>query len=385
MQLWMFLGIQLIVSIVLQGTKPIVSLYADSLGASSVQIGILVSAYAFLPMLFAIKIGKILDRIGAKKLTLFGAIGMLVAVSAPILFPNYYALLFTQLIIGCSVICCLISMQKTIGNLSGSRDKLIALFSLMGAVGEFIGPIQMSFIYEHFGIKETFSVSIIFLIVVIVIVTALPKTSWKKLESAAPNKHSTFSLLANSNLRKAMITSGLVLSSKDLFVAYFPVYATDIGFRPSTIGIIISVSAAAAMFVRIFQFPLVHRFGRGRVLTATLLISAICFILIPLFSQIYILLLVSAMLGMGLGLGQPLSLVFALNVSKTERHGEVLGLRLTINRISQFTAPFAFGGIGMLAGVGAIFYLIGSVIFTGMFFTKMSGEEAEKVNEKNIS
>lgn len=381
----MFLGIQLFVSIVLQGTKPIVSLYADSLGASAVEIGILVSAYAFLPMLLAIKIGKVLDRIGAKKLTLYGAIGMLIAVIVPIYVPNYYALVFTQLVIGCSVICCLISMQKTIGNLPGNRDKLIALFSLIGAMGEFIGPVQMSFIYEHLGIKETFGMSIILLLFVILMVLVLPKTSWRKIENSTTSHGSTFALLANMNLRKAMIISGLVLSSKDLFVAYFPIYGTDIGLRPSTIGLIISVTAVSAMVVRILQFPLVNRFGRGRVLTGTLLLSAICFLLIPLFSKIYILFLISALLGLGLGLGQPLSLVFALNVSKTERHGEVLGLRLTINRVSQFTAPFAFGGVGMIAGVGTIFYIIGSVIFMGMFFTKINGEATEGLDEKNIS
>lgn len=377
----MFLGIMLLVSIILQGTKPIVSLYADYLGASAVEIGMLVSAYALLPMLLAIKIGKVLDKMGAKKLTLIGAIGMLISVSAPIFFPNYWALLFTQLIMGCSVICCLISLQKTIGNLPGNRDKLIALFSLMGSLGEFIGPIQTSFIYEHIGIKETFGACVGILVVVISLVLIIPKASWGKFEAPAhKSKGSTLSLLSNVNLRKVMIISALVLSSKDLFVAYFPVYGTNIGLRPSTIGLIISVSAAAAVIVRIFQFPLVHRFGRGKVLTATLLISAVCFFIVPLFSKVYLLLLVSALLGVGLGLGQPLSIVFAMNLSRKERHGEVLGLRLTINRITQFTTPFIFGGVGMFTGVHFIFIIIGATIFTGMFFTKID-ENAENIEE----
>lgn len=381
----MFLGIHLLVTIVLNGSRPIVSLYADSLEASVAEIGILVSAYAFLPMLLAIKIGKVLDRIGAKKLTLYGAIGMLISVSAPILFPNYYALLFTQLIMGCSVICCLISMQKTIGNLDGNRDKLIALFTLTGSIGEFIGPLQSSFIYEHLGMKVTFGVCIPVLLIVITIVLTLPKSFWRKLVSPKQKgAGSTLLLLKNNNLRKAMIISGLVISSKDLFVAYFPVYGTNVGLRPSTIGIIISACAAAAVLIRMLQFPLVHHFGRGKVLTATLLISAISFLTIPLFSEVYVLLILSALLGLGLGLGQPLSLVFAMNVSKTERHGEVLGLRLTINRVSQFSAPFVFGGIGTAAGVGSLFFFVGTTIFTGTFFTRIKENEREVESIKKV-
>jgi MFS family permease len=341
-QLYLFLGIHAFICVILQGTKPIVSLYADSLGASAAEIGMLVSAYALLPMLLAIKFGKVLDRIGARKLTLYGAMGMFVSVIAPILYPTYYSLLFTQLVMGCSVICCLISMQKTIGNLKGNRDKLIAMFSLMSSLGEFIGPIQSSFIYEHYGIKITFGISAAILLLVITSIFFIPNRMWGKIKSQSQKVafKSTISLLANINLRKALIISALVLSSKDLFVAYFPVYGADVGLRPSMIGIIISVSAAMAILIRVFQFPLVQRFGKGKILTATLFMSAISFFIIPLFSQTYLLLLISAFLGVGLGLGQPLSLVFSMNSSSSDRHGEVLGLRLTMNRISQFTRYF---------------------------------------------
>ena len=383
MQLFLFLGIHLFICMVLQGTKPVVSLYADSLGASAGQIGVLVSAYAIIPMVLAIKFGKILDQIGARILTLYGAMGMVVSLILPIVFPTYFSLLFTQLVMGASVICCLISMQKAIGNLDGNRDKLIAMFSLMSSMGEFIGPIQTSYIYEHFGIQITFGVNVTILAIIICTILFTPKKLWGKIEPTVQKIKikETFSLLSNENLRKAMIISAMVLSSKDLFVAYFPVYGSDIGLRPSTIGLIISVSAAAAMFVRIVQFPLVQRFGKGRILTATLMISAICFLLVPFFTNVYLLLLISTVLGLGLGLGQPLSIVFSMNASVPERHGEVLGLRLTLNRVSQFSAPFLFGGIGTFTGVGSLFLFTGASIFIGSFFTRIT-EGKKKLVEK---
>ncbi|MFD1414488.1 MFS transporter [Oceanobacillus jeddahense] len=387
MRLVMFLGIHLLVTIVLNGTRPVVSLYADAVGASVAEIGMLVSAYAFLPMLLAIKIGKILDRIGSKKLTLYGVIGMIISVSAPILFPSYYALLFTQLIMGCSVICCLISMQKTIGNLNGNRDKLIASFTLFGSIGELIGPIKFSFLYEHFGIRYTFGFGIILLLIIVCILMILPKSFWGKPEKSKPSETTnTLLLLKNKNLLKAIIVSGLVISSKDLFVAYFPVYGTSVGLRPSTIGMILSICAAAAVLIRLLQFQLVLYFGRGILISATLLFSAVSFILIPLFSNVYALLLISILLGLGLGLGQPLSLVYAMNVSEPRRHGEVLGLRLTFNRVSQFLSPFLFGGFGSALGISSLFFFIGIFMFTGTFFTRLKEDEpsSEKKDENKV-
>ncbi|MEC1524633.1 hypothetical protein P9D43_21750 [Neobacillus niacini] len=58
-----------------------------------------------------------------------------------------------------------------------------------------------------------------------------------------------------------------------------------------------------------------------------------------------------------------------------EGQGEVLGLRLTINRASQFSAPFVFGGIGTATGVGSLFFFIGTIIFTGTFFTRIKEDK----------
>jgi hypothetical protein len=82
-------------------------------------------------------------------------------------------------------------------------------------------------------------------------------------------------------------------------------------------------------------------------------------------------------------LGQPLSLVYALNVSPQDRQGEVLGMRLTFNRGSQFIAPFLFGGIGGLAGLAPIFWVSGAIILTGAFFTRMSDNEARTAGNIN--
>lgn len=371
-------------TISLNGTKPIVSLHANGIGASPTEIGFLVSAYAFFPMLLAIQTGKLLDKIGAKKLTLFGTCAMVIALTTPILSPTYLSLLFSQSIIGCATICVIISLQKSVGNNGGNRDKAIALFSLVVSSAEFIGPLYSSFIYEHFGFRSTFALNACITLLTVILILTLPKKRWGKLSKIHDAKHEkTWLLLKHPNLRKALIISGLVLSSKDLFVAYFPVYGTHIGLRPSEIGMVLSATALMAIVIRLFQFCLVNRIGRGLLLSVTLIMSALSFVLISFLDSFYLLLVMAGCLGLGLGLGQPISLVYAMNMSSVDRHGEVLGLRLTFNRVSQFTAPLLFGGIGGMIGVGSLFLLMGSTIFVTALFTRIHDTSQE--NENNHS
>lgn len=368
---------QLLYFIALHGTRPLISLYAHSLGASVTVIGFLVSSYALFPMLMAVQIGRLLDRFGARKMTFFGTGGILTALMLPVIFPNMVFLFVSQFLMGFFQLCVIVSLQKTVGNFPGDRDKNIAAFSMVGSLGEFIGPLVHGFSYDHFGFQISFVFAASFVLMALILVFSLRPGSWnlgKSVPGGDYGQSSAWIMLKQVNLRKAMVLSGLVLYSKDLFVAYFPVYGTGLGMSAGKIGLILSIAAGMSIAVRMSQFWLVRMFGRGKVLLVTLLISGLAFILIPMTSFPLILAIIAAILGAGLGLGQPLSLVYTLNMSPPSRQGEVLGMRLTFNRGSQFIAPFLFGGIGGFAGVSPIFWVSGSLMLLGAYFTRMSND-----------
>ena len=77
--------------------------------------------------------------------------------------------------------------------------------------------------------------------------------------------------------------------------------------------------------------------------------------LIPLFQEFQALVIISFILGLGLGCGQPISLSMAYTASPTGRTGEVLGFRLTINKTVQFLVPIIFGSLGAVIGFFSIF------------------------------
>ena len=71
------------------GSRVVVSLFALESGATQMQVGILMALYALCPMLFAIAIGRLADRVGPRLPMLLGSaglgIGLLLVVASPTL------------------------------------------------------------------------------------------------------------------------------------------------------------------------------------------------------------------------------------------------------------------------------------------------------------
>jgi MFS family permease len=84
------------------GSRVAVSLYALDLGANQMTIGILIALYALCPMLIAVYVGKLADRVGPRLPMLMGTVGVAVALLLPPLFPGLATLYITALLIGTS-------------------------------------------------------------------------------------------------------------------------------------------------------------------------------------------------------------------------------------------------------------------------------------------
>lgn len=360
-------------------TRPLITLYASQLGAGTFEIGILTAAFAFFPLIFAIHAGKISDHAGDRIPILFGSIGCTFGMLLPFLFPAMSSLYASQIIVGISHLLLALSLQNVLGHAStpATRDQYFSIFSMFVAIGAFIGPIIGGYLAEHLSYAFAFLVAALLGIVPIAFAFFIPVIRIRqvqvKVEDAAT---SPLALLKLPLLRKALATSALVLYSKDIFVAYFPLLGQHFGLTASEIGWIIAIQGLAMVAVRLFLAKLTHKYGRNFVLLASILIAGVSFILVPIAGHVYLFGLLSAMMGIGLGCGQPLSMTTTYNASPKSRTGEVLGLRLASNRLSQLIAPLVFGVIGTWGGILTVFYISGVFLIGGAFLTRSkSGDE----------
>lgn len=367
--------------IMIFATRPMMTLYAADMGADTFLIGILAATFAFFPLLFAIHAGKIADYFGDRMPLFLSNIGCAVGLTLPFLFPTLWSLFVSQAIVGISHVFINVCMQNVLGKAATkeNRDHYFSVFSTVVALASFIGPVLGGYLAEHVSYASVFMVSVAISVIPIGFSLLIPSMVGPKKEKAAEDAGSSFTLLKIPLLRKALATSALVLYSRDIYVAYFPLYASHLGISDSSIGWIIAIQGLAMVPVRLFLAKLAEVAGRDKVLLFSILTAGVSFLLIPFVSNVVLMLILSAIMGVGLGCGQPLSLTTTYNASPKSRTGEVLGLRLASNRLSQLIAPLFFGVIGSWGGLVAVFYISGAFLLGGAFLTK---EKAHPAHEK---
>jgi predicted MFS family arabinose efflux permease len=172
-------------------------------------------------------------------------------------------------------------------------------------------------------------------------------------------------LLSESGLWRVLAAGSLVVTGNDLFQIFIPIYGQGIGLSASAIGIILAMFALAAVIVRFFLSSLVKRFTVERVLIYSFFIGAAGFLLVPLFKSILILSLVSFVFGLGMGCGQPITMMMTFSSSTHGRSGEAMGLRVTVNNLARMIGQLLFGSIGSAFGVFPVFWINALMLASG--------------------
>nr|WP_231689678.1 MFS transporter [Bacillus sp. FJAT-27245] len=189
-----------------------------------------------------------------------------------------------------------------------------------------------------------------------------------------------FELLTHPGLRKIYLISAIVLTGIGLYEFYFPIYAEFIKFSATSIGIIISANSIAYYIVRLFMPMISRRYSESIIISSCFLIAGLCFVFIPLTNNFILLMLISFFLGLGMGCAQPLTINMVYNSSPAGRTGEVLGIRISINKGVQFVVPILFGLIGTKMGFTPIFVSVGILFLLLLFYTGKVDTTAEYSN-----
>jgi len=356
--------------VMLHMTRPLVTLFGADLGAGTLEIGIITATYAFFPLLFAVRAGKIADRVGDRLPIMLGMTAAGIGLTFPFAFSALWAVYVSQIIVGLAHIVLMISLQNALGNAAAKdrRDHDFGLFTMVEALGQFCGPIIGGYVAEYASYRHAFLLAGLCGLSGIVFSRWVPSNSRPKDFGAVSAKTGTLSLLKMPSLRKALASSALVLFSRDIFIAYFPLYATRLEISDAGIGWIVALLSMAMVPVRFFLGQLVSFMGRARLLLVSILLAGICFLLLPLMTNPYLMAGLAICIGAGLGCGQPLSMAIVYDASPAGKTGEVLGLRLAANRLSMLCAPILFGAIGAGLGLAAVFLASGAVLAAGAFY-----------------
>lgn len=374
MTIYLIVSLAVLNAVSLKASKVLVALYAIELHANPFAIGVLISMYAVFPLLLAVYAGKMSDRFGVRWPMLFGSLGLSLGMLYPYLAPQLISLYVSAAIVGMSFVFFHVSAHNLVGSLGDAkaRTRNFSTFSLGAALSGFMGPLFAGFSIDHVGHASTYLYLSLFPLLPALFLLLFPHRfpGAKSHSDGESDAASAVNLFRYPPLRRIFITSGMVLTGIDLYLFYFPIYGRSIGLSASLIGIVLSMYAAAAFVVRVVMPALVRRSSEETVLTYSLFIAGATYLLFPFFENVYVLGLVSFILGLGLGCGQPLSIILTYNRSPAGRSGEALGVRIMVNKITQIVVPVFFGSIGSVFGMIPVFWSNAAFLASGGYLSR---------------
>jgi MFS family permease len=363
-----------------QSSRVLMSLYAIELGASAAAIGLLIALYGLGPLLLSVHAGKVSDRIGSYRPIVLGSAGLGFGLSMPYFIRGIWLLYVAALIIGVALVYLNIALQHLIASLGDAeaRTRNVSLQSLAIALGALIGPLLTGISIDHQGHVPTF--------LYMALTVASSCVAWvgcrrvipyARVASKAGADRALPSMLRQPRLRNVIVTSALVVAGVDLYTFYMPIYGHSIGLSATMIGVVLGAHAAATFVVRSLLPLLVRRWGEDPVMTAAMVTAGITFLLFPFVEQVAYLLVLSFIFGLGLGVGQPLSVIMTYNRAPPGRTGEALGLRFTLVNLTHMVIPITFGTIGSALGMVTVF-LANSALMLGGGYAHHRGARARR-------
>jgi len=340
---------------------PLVPLFSVSLGASKMLVGFLVAMSNVLPLMFAMSIGKLVDRWGSRGLITAGSLGLSLAPILVVLSPGLGTLAITQVLVGLCHLTLVVAAQSLVASLGGGklRERNFGWYTTFISAGQLVGPLLAGVLVDSFGYQAAFSVAGALPLASVAVSHLLPRTRpvlVSRIERSGSRPQSR-ALFGNPGMRMALASSCGILFATSAYQAFVPVYLDMLAFSATSIGVVLSLRAFAAMSVRpLMPFIVVFLGGRSRALLVTLLLVSLGFGATGFAQSWTALIITSTLIGFGWGISQPLSVVSVVEHVKEHERGFALGLRLTGNRASQILSPLLLGLVAQRVGFGAMFF-----------------------------
>jgi MFS family permease len=352
--------------------RPVTSYRALALGADARAVGLITAAFALVPLVVAVPLGRASDRWRPGWLLSGGIALGAVACALLGLAASLPGLALASAALGLGHLALTLAGQSLIARQSGDalHDRDFGLYAAAASAGQLIGPALAAIALGAAGRSLEDATTLGFLVAAGLMALAIPTSLGtdrlgragrpREWEEGRPLR--VWELVGARGVPAGMFASLAILATVDVLTAFLPVLGTQRGIPPAVIGGLLSLRAATSILSRVLIPWMVGRLGRVRLLAASAAGSALLTAALPLAGDAVALAALLAAAGFLLGIGQPLTMSMVVQAVPEGTRGTALAIRLTGNRFGQVATPAAAGLVAGAAGVSAAFFMLGGLL-----------------------
>ncbi|GIN94235.1 tetracycline resistance MFS efflux pump [Siminovitchia terrae] len=321
---------------------PVLPFYAEEMGASPAELGLLMAVYSLMQLLFAPMWGRVSDRIGRKPVMMIGIFGLAISFFMMALSSSLWMLFVARVIGGFLSSANMPTVMAYVADITSEEDrgKGMGIIGASIGLGFILGP-AIGGVFSKTSLNMPFYLSGFSSLLTFVFVLLLLKES---LPPEERGEHRT----KRTPLRKALrgpitvlyvlqLFTSLSLAGLEATFAYFA--AKKAGLGTVQLGYLFMIMGLAGAIV---QGGLVGRmtkkYGEGAVIQIGIVVSAIGFGLILLVDSFTTAAVYLTIFGIGNGVIRP-SVSALLTKTSTAGHGSTTGLLSSFDSLGRIVGP----------------------------------------------
>jgi MFS transporter, DHA1 family, multidrug resistance protein len=342
---------------------PVLPFYAEKIGASPTQLGLLMAVYSLMQLLFAPMWGRISDRIGRKPVMMLGITGLAISFFLMAVSSELWMLFAARIIGGFLSAANMPTTQAYVADITTpeNRGKGMGVMGAAIGLGFVFGPAIGGIFSKHSLSLPFYIAGISSLITLVLIFILLKESSTEESRREHSEKKLPFWHALHGNLSILFILQlfiSLSLAGLETTFAYFA--AKKAGLDATNIGYIFMIMGLASAIV---QGGLIGRltksFGEGAVIQGGIIVSAIGFTVILLVDNFTTAAIYLTIFGIGNGVIRP-CITSILTKSSKVGHGSVTGMLASFDSLGRIIGP-PLGGWLFSLSIG-LPYISGAII-----------------------
>lgn len=321
---------------------PVLPFYAENIGASPFELGLLMAVYSLMQFLFAPVWGRVSDRIGRKPVIMIGIFGLALSFFLMGLSSALWMLFAARVIGGILSAANMPTVMAYVADITSAEDrgKGMGVVGAATGLGFVFGP-ALGGVFSKMSLHMPFYIAgisslLTFFLVLFVLKESLPK------ENRGQKKNE------KSSLRQALNGSQSILYFLQLFIslslsgleATFAYFAAEkAGLGAVKLGYIFMIMGLASAFVQGGMVGrMTKRFGEGFVIQLGIIVSAIGFGLILIVDSFTTAAIYLTIFGIGNGVIRP-SVSALLTKTSLAGHGSTTGLLSSFDSLGRIAGP----------------------------------------------
>jgi multidrug resistance protein len=351
--------------------SPLLPLYAQDLGATGTQLGIIFAGYGISNSILTPIMGRLSDRRGRKLFLCIGLAGYAIISLGYVWAANVSQLTLVRVIQGVAGAMIIPIALAYIGDLSpeGEEGKWMGYANAAFFSGFGIGPLLGGALTERFGMNASFyAMGGLCLLAFLVAVLFLPEIRQRKIGEKV---RLSFKDMSRSPMVRGLFSFRLVQAvARGGLMTFLPIFAaTYIGLGPALIGVLLTVNFLPMIALLALGGRLADKFNRKTLVILGNLTYLISVALIPLANTFWQQLWLCFPRAIGSAISMPAATALTVEEGRKFGMGSTISILMMAMGVGIAIGPLLSGVIADLVDVNAVFYFgaIIGLIGTGLF------------------